>query len=294
MDHQKFAQCVRKARTEKGLTQKELASRLHVSDKAVSKWERALSLPDIELLGPLSQELNIPLSVLLNVEELAAAGEERDGQGFERLLAELLAVMKENMQKEFQRRRRLLRILSIILAVLIILAAAMAAWGAYGNLKRMQAYTESIHVFSEEDIEIVSIEEENGRVFLDLRIRDDAAARYSVMERHWYDENDPTIACVQFFCYEKEYLQYDSMESYAEQRAQNGNQDSRLRKIYVETGAQRYEQYLLDGYTGFFSELAIENDLIERDSKLPVSRIVYRSSEDDSDHQDLILWEKSE
>ena len=44
-------------RKENQLTQKELASQLHVTDKAVSKWERDLSAPDISLLIPLAQIL---------------------------------------------------------------------------------------------------------------------------------------------------------------------------------------------------------------------------------------------
>lgn len=201
--------------------------------------------------------------------------------------------MKENVQKEFHRKRRVLRILAITLTILIVLAATTVVWGVYGNLKQMQAYRKSIHIFSEEDIEIVSIKEENGKVFLDLRIRDDMAARYDILERHWYDKDDPTIACMQFFCYEKEYLLFDSTESYAEHRTQTGNQDSGLRQIYVETGAQQYRQHLVDGYTGFFSGLAMENNLLERDPDLPVSRIVYKSSEDNSDRHELILWENS-
>lgn len=47
MDQLKFARTIREARKEKEMTQKELAFRLHVTDKAVSKWERALSLPDV-------------------------------------------------------------------------------------------------------------------------------------------------------------------------------------------------------------------------------------------------------
>ena len=34
---------IRQARTEKGLTQKQLAQRLHISDRTVSKWERGVS-----------------------------------------------------------------------------------------------------------------------------------------------------------------------------------------------------------------------------------------------------------
>ena len=47
------------------MTQKELAEKLYVTDKAVSKWERGLSLPDISLLEKLSEELEVDVSELL-------------------------------------------------------------------------------------------------------------------------------------------------------------------------------------------------------------------------------------
>ncbi len=50
IDKTRFGGFVALCRKEKGLTQKQLAQRLYVSDKAVSKWERGLSLPDISLL----------------------------------------------------------------------------------------------------------------------------------------------------------------------------------------------------------------------------------------------------
>lgn len=43
MDHAKTGGLIRQLRTEQGLTQRALAKRLHVSDKAVSKWERGVS-----------------------------------------------------------------------------------------------------------------------------------------------------------------------------------------------------------------------------------------------------------
>lgn len=48
-----------------GLSQKELADKLHITDKAVSKWERGLSFPDISMLIPLSQILDVTLYDLL-------------------------------------------------------------------------------------------------------------------------------------------------------------------------------------------------------------------------------------
>jgi transcriptional regulator with XRE-family HTH domain len=62
-----FIQEVRKG---KGLTQKELADRLGVSDKAVSKWETGRSMPDTSLLEPLCEELGISINELLIGESL--------------------------------------------------------------------------------------------------------------------------------------------------------------------------------------------------------------------------------
>ena len=64
----KMAQFISDLRKEKKLTQKELAEKLGVTDKAVSKWERGLSCPDIALLSKLSQILGVTTSELLNGE----------------------------------------------------------------------------------------------------------------------------------------------------------------------------------------------------------------------------------
>lgn len=65
IDRAAFGAFVATQRKEKGYTQKELADRLFVSDKAVSKWERGLSFPDISLLVPLSQALDVTVMELL-------------------------------------------------------------------------------------------------------------------------------------------------------------------------------------------------------------------------------------
>ena len=52
-------------RKKHGLSQKELADKLNITDKAISKWERGLSFPDISLLIPLSEILEITLYDLL-------------------------------------------------------------------------------------------------------------------------------------------------------------------------------------------------------------------------------------
>ena len=65
INNQKFAAFLRQLRVEHGMTQKDLAERLFVSDKAVSKWERGLSLPDIALLRPIADTLDVTVTELL-------------------------------------------------------------------------------------------------------------------------------------------------------------------------------------------------------------------------------------
>lgn len=59
-----------------GFTQRELAEKLFVSDKAVSKWERGLSMPDISLLIPLSNILQVSVTELLEGRRRLQANEQ--------------------------------------------------------------------------------------------------------------------------------------------------------------------------------------------------------------------------
>ena len=68
MDEEKTGLIIKQLRKEKGMTQLQLADRLMVSDKAVSKWERGLGCPDVSLLNELSAILGVELEGLLSGE----------------------------------------------------------------------------------------------------------------------------------------------------------------------------------------------------------------------------------
>ncbi|WP_294100629.1 helix-turn-helix domain-containing protein [uncultured Ruminococcus sp.] len=68
MDNEKTGRLIRELRTQKGLTQAQLAGLINVSDKAVSKWERGLGCPDVSLLGTLSEVLEVNIDRLLEGE----------------------------------------------------------------------------------------------------------------------------------------------------------------------------------------------------------------------------------
>lgn len=69
MDNEKFGNFIKELRKEKGITQKELGEKLNITDKAISKWERGLSFPDITMLNILAEFFEIDVSELLNGEK---------------------------------------------------------------------------------------------------------------------------------------------------------------------------------------------------------------------------------
>ena len=69
MDLNKISNFIKLKRKELGITQEELASKLFITEKAISRWETGRGTPDISLLIPLAKELKIDVSELLNGEE---------------------------------------------------------------------------------------------------------------------------------------------------------------------------------------------------------------------------------
>ena len=67
MDNKKFGQFILQLRKEKGWTQLELAEKMGVTDKAVSKWERDLSCPDVNTIPKLAECFDISVDELMQV-----------------------------------------------------------------------------------------------------------------------------------------------------------------------------------------------------------------------------------
>ena len=68
MDYQKIGLMIRKLRTDKHLTQAELAEMLHVSNKTVSKWECGSGCPEVSMFPALSKVLNVDFTALFSGE----------------------------------------------------------------------------------------------------------------------------------------------------------------------------------------------------------------------------------
>lgn len=100
-----FGEFLTDRRKAKGYTQKKLAEKLFVSDKAVSKWERGLSMPDISLLIPLSELLEVSVAELLEGRELDHASGV-DADQVEALVKKALSFSEENPARKKERLKK--------------------------------------------------------------------------------------------------------------------------------------------------------------------------------------------
>lgn len=82
MDHRQIGGLIFRLRKEQGLTQRQLAEALGVSEQAVRKWERGLGCPDVSLLPPLAKQFGVGVERLL-AGELESA--DPDGGNMKRL-----------------------------------------------------------------------------------------------------------------------------------------------------------------------------------------------------------------
>lgn len=106
MDNRKTGVLIAARRQELELTQKELAERLNVSDRAVSKWERGAGFPDVSLLEPLADALD--LSVLELIHGQREIPEERLSPQAERSVREATQELGVRFWKALRRYRRAL------------------------------------------------------------------------------------------------------------------------------------------------------------------------------------------
>ena len=114
MNAERLGETIRTLRTEKGMTQKNLADAVGVTDKAVSKWENGRSFPDIALLDSLAGALGCPLSELLGSSNLSD----------ERTLAEKEIRASMTEAAEVRARARMLLLSAVWIAAPLLLLFA--------------------------------------------------------------------------------------------------------------------------------------------------------------------------
>ncbi len=129
MDKEKIGSFISALRKEKGMTQKDLADRLHVSDRTISKWERGAGLPDASLMIGLSDLLGITVNELLTGERnLDKPYTEEAKEG----IKEATSIIYQHVHTQEKRLRGRI-IVALALIVIIICGAYFAVKKAEEN-----------------------------------------------------------------------------------------------------------------------------------------------------------------
>lgn len=117
MTKERLGAFIAESRRDQNMTQRDLAERLHITDKAVSKWERGLSYPDVTLLEPLAEVFG------LGVEELVAcrrAEEKKEEQS----VKNILEISRENRQSD----QRKMAVRAALSALVMVGLALLVVW----------------------------------------------------------------------------------------------------------------------------------------------------------------------
>ena len=115
MDQVKIGQFIKACRKEKGLTQREVADSLSISEKTVSKWETGNGLPEVSLMLPLCELLEISVNELLSGERLDQK------RYFEKAEKNIMSLMEEKAEAKKK------IIIAAITAVITLLAGLTIA-----------------------------------------------------------------------------------------------------------------------------------------------------------------------
>lgn len=125
IDKEKFGAFIAMLRKEKGLTQKELAGQLAISDKAVSKWETAVSVPNIDLLMPLAELLGVTVTELLLCRRMEQ-GNVLSATQVEQVVKTAISYSEEKPVRAWQASRKW-----GLIFLLCLLVGCLEAWFAY-------------------------------------------------------------------------------------------------------------------------------------------------------------------
>ena len=119
MDQVRIGKFIAESRRSKGLTQRQLADALAISDKTVSKWETGRGLPEVSLMLPLCGALGITVNDLLSGERISAADYQKKAEG------NMMNLIREN--EENRRRMALSVVIGAITVVAVCALVTIAA-----------------------------------------------------------------------------------------------------------------------------------------------------------------------
>lgn len=139
MEQEKVGRFIAELRKEKGLTQKNLAAKINVTDKAVSKWECGYCFPDNSVMQPLCDELGITINELLSGERLTSADYNKKAE------ENIMTLISENNNQKHSKRNFICSLIAVaVFAAYMILSLAFSTDLKIGYLIDMVSFNEVI------------------------------------------------------------------------------------------------------------------------------------------------------
>lgn len=106
-----FAENLKKIRKDKGYTQEILAEKLNVVRQTVSKWEKGLSLPDVDMLSKIANVLETDVNILLDG-QITTTDQSK--------IVKQLAKINEQLTIKNRRYKKIMKTIAIILLIIVI------------------------------------------------------------------------------------------------------------------------------------------------------------------------------
>lgn len=134
MEAKKFGQFIAGIRKEKKMTQAELAGKIHVTDKAISRWERGLGFPDIQTLEPLAQALGISVLELMRSERQETEKQDQQPEEFRYTQGEVAEMLQNagdisRQQKKQDRNANVIAGIALAVITIIVWMTKLASFG---------------------------------------------------------------------------------------------------------------------------------------------------------------------
>lgn len=134
MEAKKFGQFIAGIRKEKKMTQTELAGKIHVTDKAISRWERGLGFPDIQTLEPLAQALGISVLELMRSERQETEKQDQQPEEFRYTQGEVVEMLQNagdisRQQKKQDRNANVIAGIVLAAITIIVWMTKLASFG---------------------------------------------------------------------------------------------------------------------------------------------------------------------
>lgn len=120
---------IKAARESKGLSQEELAIKLHAVRQTISKWERGLSVPDADMLISMSEIFELPVSTLLGENLPVAKANDL------KTIAEKLEVVNLQLSERKKTQKKIIRwaLISLCLIIIIVVIALFLLGSPYAD-----------------------------------------------------------------------------------------------------------------------------------------------------------------